>query len=68
MALNKNLLLPSISSSTAIVSRINKSSSLVRTKGDDKKSSLKGVLISIRDKLIQIDDILKATTKIQTED
>lgn len=76
MAINKNLLLPSAASSSAIVAKTIKTSALSSVKSfksdvsnlKDNKSSLRDLLVSINEKVIKIDKILKKTTKLQNKD
>lgn len=76
MAINKNLLLPSSASSSAIVAKTFNASALAsikKVKPDfsnvvDKKTSLRDLLVSINEKVIKIDKVLKKTTLQQTRD
>lgn len=76
MAINKNLLSPSSASSSAIVAKTIKTSALSSVKSiksdvgnlKDNKSSLRDLLVSINEKVIKIDKVLKKTTILQNKD
>ena len=74
MAINRNLLLPSASSSSAIVKKTFNASSLSSIKGNKKelnlspgKTSLKDLLSSINETVKKINIIVKKTTLSQSK-